>query len=194
MNPFVSVLYKLKKRVFPGNAGRTARSIFGNGETSKCRERLAKYCKGYGVDLGFGGDPVSLSAIRMDMEMPYTKVGDFPVQLGGNAEDLYWFKDAVLDYVFSSHLLEDFEDTEAVLREWLRVLKPGGNLVIFCPDEQRFRNHCKTTGQAYNTAHVHEFFSLAYVKNVLAKIGEVRVIYQQDEVDIYSWDLVVEKL
>jgi len=167
---------------------------FGRGETSKCRSRLAKYCEGYGVDLGFGGDPILLSAIRMDMVQPYTKVGNFPVQLGGKAEDLYWFKDAVLDYVFSSHLLEDFFDTEAVLREWIRVLKPRGKLVIFCPDEQRFRKHCKETGQLYNTAHVHDFFSLEYVKNVLNKIAETKVIYEQDNVDIYSWDLVCERI
>ena len=39
------------------------------------------------------------------------------------AKDLYWFRDGVLDYVYSSHLLEDYVDTEAVLREWLRVLR-----------------------------------------------------------------------
>lgn len=169
-------------------------SSFGFGETTKCRERLAKYCSGYGLDLGFGGDPISLSALRMDMETPYTKVGNFPVQLGGNAEQLYWFKDEVLDYVFSSHLLEDFVDTEAVLREWLRVLKPGGRLILFCPDEQLFRQHCKATGQAYNAAHIHEFFSLAYIKGLLHTIGTARVLYEKNPIDIYSWDLVCEKL
>jgi len=57
-------------------------------------------------------------------------------QFSGKAESLYWFRDGVLDFVYSSHLLEDYPDTEAVLREWLRVLKPLGNLIIFCPDEQ----------------------------------------------------------
>ncbi|WP_051189766.1 methyltransferase domain-containing protein [Daejeonella oryzae] len=169
-------------------------NTFGQSETSKCRNRLAPYCIGYGLDLGFGGDPITSSAIRMDFPLPYTHVGDYPVQLGGQAENLYWFNDNVLDYVYSSHLLEDFQDTEKILREWLRVIKPGGKLIIFCPDEQRFRIHCKETGQPYNTAHVHEFFSLKYVITLLEKIGETKVIYQADNVDIYSWDLVCEKL
>lgn len=186
----IKPLYKLRRKIY----NRVRNRQLGNGETSKCRDRLAKYCEGYGIDLGFGGDPISLSAIRIDLPKPYTKVGPFPVQLGGSAEDLRWFNDSVLDYVYSSHLLEDFYNTEAVLREWLRVLKTGGKLVIFCPDEQRFRKHCHETGQSYNTAHVHENFSLAFVKNILKKINETEVIYEQDNVDIYSWDLVCEKI
>jgi SAM-dependent methyltransferase len=193
MSKIISRLYKLKKKLYHRSSKKHQLNTFCRSETTKCRDRLARYCKGYGLDLGFGGDPISFSAIRMDLIYPYTKVGEFPVQLGGKAEELYWFKDGVLDYVFSSHLLEDFFDTEAVLREWIRVLKPGGRLVIFCPDEQRFRRHCKETGQAYNTAHVHEFFSLEYIKNILSKIRQTKVIYEQDDVDIYSWDLVCEK-
>ena len=109
-------------------------NTFNQSETSKCRNRLAPFCTGYGLDLGFGGDPITNSAIRMDFPQPYTHVGDYPVQLGGKAEELYWFNNSVLDYIYSSHLLEDFIDTEQVLREWLRVIKPGGKLIIFCPD------------------------------------------------------------
>jgi predicted SAM-dependent methyltransferase len=194
MATLISRLYGIKKRLYYKNNSKNGFNTFGRGETSKCRSRLANYCKGSGLDLGFGGDPISLSAIRMDMTQPYTKVGGFPVQLGGKTEDLYWFRDAVLDYIYSSHLLEDFFDTEGVLREWLRVLKPGGRLIIFCPDEQRFRKHCKETGQAYNAAHVHEYFSLNYVKNILEKINETRILYEQDDLDIYSWELVCEKI
>jgi SAM-dependent methyltransferase len=163
-------------------------------ETSKCRDRLAPYCVGYGLDLGFGGDPITPSAIRVDMPTPYAYTGDFGVQLGGKAEDLYWFRDGVLDFIYSSHLLEDYVDTEVVLREWLRVLRPGGRLVIFCPDEQVYRRHCAATGQPYNTCHVHADFSLDKVKGHLERIGGTRVIHEIPLVDIYSWDLVSEKI
>lgn len=162
-------------------------------ETSKCRERLAPYCQGYGADLGFGGDPIASHAIRIDLPSPYTKVGEQSVQLGGDTSQLIWFKDGTLDFIYSSHLLEDFVDTRAVLIEWLRVLKINGRLVLFCPDEQRFRAHCHRTGQPYNPHHVHAHFSLDYVKELLAGIGANRVIYENPDVDIYSWDLVVEK-
>jgi predicted SAM-dependent methyltransferase len=163
-------------------------------ETSKCRARLAPYCQGDGVDLGFGGDPITKSAVRMDKPDQYGTVGSFPAQLRGDAAALRWFRDGVLDYVFSSHVLEDFHDTEGVLREWLRVLRPGGRLVLFCPDEARFRAHCARTGQPYNTNHVHAHFSLGYVKELLARIGGTRLVYENADVDLYSWDLVVEKL
>lgn len=186
--------YRLKKRLLKKSPKKNSLNTFGISETSKCRSRLSPFCTGYGLDLGFGGDPITLSAIRMDFPSPYTNVGNFPVQLGGSADSLHWFNDNQLDFIYSSHLLEDFEDTEKVLREWLRVLKPGGKLITFCPDEQRFRKHCNNTGQPYNYAHVHENFSLAFVKNILNKIDATKVIYEQDNVDIYSWDLVVEKL
>ncbi len=162
-------------------------------ETSKCRARLAPFCTGYGVDLGFGGDPITPGAIRIDLPSPYTNVGSLPVQLGGSATDLRWFNDGVLDYIYSSHLLEDFDDTKSVLIEWLRVLKPGGHLVIFCPDEQLFRQHCSQTGQSYNPNHKHAHFSLDFVKDLLAEIGQTDVVYEAFPVDIYSYDLVVRK-
>lgn len=163
-------------------------------ETSKCRSRLALHCEGYGLDLGFGGDPITPYAIRVDMPTPYTNVGDYPVQLGGDAAQLIWFNDGTLDFVYSSHLLEDFDDTKAALKEWLRVLKPGGKLIIFCPDEQIFRKHCADSGQPYNTNHKHGHFSLRFVKSLLAELGQCDIILESFPEDIYSFDLVVRKL
>jgi predicted SAM-dependent methyltransferase len=163
-------------------------------ETSKCRARLAPYCTGYGVDLGFGGDPIHPSAIRVDNPSPYAATGTYPVQLGGDAAHLDWFRDGVLDYVYSSHLLEDFTDTACVLREWLRVLKPGGHLVIFCPDEPTYRAHCQATGQIYNVHHKHADFTLQKVKDILQGIGGVKFIHEAPMVDIYSWELVAVRI
>jgi predicted SAM-dependent methyltransferase len=163
-------------------------------ETSNCRSRLAKYCQGYGLDIGYGGDAIVPSAITVDLPVPYTNVGSHPLNLGGNAKDLFWFNSNVLDYVFSSHLLEDFEDTEAVLREWLRVLKPEGYLIIFCPDERVYREHCLKTGQSYNYAHKIPDFSLVYVRSILLdKICTIEVIHENPLVDTYSFEIVVRK-
>jgi predicted SAM-dependent methyltransferase len=163
-------------------------------ETSKCRARLAPFCTGHGVDVGCGGDPITEAAIRVDLPQPYAHYTAAPVQLGGDAGNLFWFRDGTLDFVYSSHVLEDFADPVPILREWLRVLKPGGRLVIFCPDEQRFRAHCTRTGQPYNPHHQHAHFSLEYVKGLLRDIGGNRILHENPDVDIYSWDLVVEKL
>jgi hypothetical protein len=162
-------------------------------ETSKCRARLAPYCNGCGVDLGFGGDPITETAIRVDSPRPYAFTGPYTPQLGGDASKLHWFADQVLDYVYSSHLLEDFHDTKAVLVEWLRVLKIGGRIVLFCPDQKAYAAHCAALGIAENPHHAHADFSLRKVQQILSEIGKTREIHSLDLVDIYSWELVAQK-
>ena len=174
--------------------GKNRRRWTGGSETAKCRDRLAHFCQGYGLDLGFGGDPITPHAIRADFAKPYTKVGKYPVQLGGDCSTLAWFTDASLDFVFSSHLLEDFPDPRAVLIDWLRVLKPGGRLILYCPDEQRYRRHCAEYGQHYTDAHQHADFNLAFVARILTDLGGTRLIHFSPAVDGYSWELVAEKI
>jgi SAM-dependent methyltransferase len=161
-------------------------------ETSKCRARLAPYCMGRGLDVGFGGDAIVEHAIRVDLVQPYAKVGRMPLQVAADGARLPC-RDGALDFVYSSHLLEDFPDTAGVLREWLRVLRVGGRLVLYCPDEPAFRRHCAATGQPYNAHHAHAEFSLAYVQRILRGIGGVRVLRAVPLVDGYSWELVVER-
>jgi predicted SAM-dependent methyltransferase len=163
-------------------------------ETSKCRARLAPFCVGYGVDLGAGGDPITESAVRIDLPQPYARTGIHPVQLGGDATRLYWFADGVLDYVYSSHLLEDFHDTKSVLIEWLRVLRRGGRLIIFCPDQKVYEAYCASRGLEPNPHHAHKDFSLQKVQDILRQISGTREIHSCDLVDFYSWELVVEKV
>lgn len=55
----------------------------------------------------------------------------------GNAKDLSRFEDGTFDQVYASHVLEHFSyngDLEVVLKEWFRVLKPGGTLFVSVPD------------------------------------------------------------
>ena len=55
---------------------------------------------------------------------------------GTDARDLSAHIDCSVDEVRASHLLEHFPATEtmAILKEWVRVLKPGGTLRISVPD------------------------------------------------------------
>ena len=132
--------------------------------------------------------------MTVDLPTPLGNVGNHPLNLGGDARSLYWFNSNVMDYVFSSHLLEDFEDTESVLREWIRVLKVGGYLILFCPDEQAYREHCRRTGQDYNLAHKISNFSLAYVKKILLEqFPYMEIVHENSLVDAYSFELVARK-
>lgn len=55
----------------------------------------------------------------------------------------------------SSHVLEDFRDWLPVLKEWDRVLKIGGFIMIAVPDHERFRE-AVARGQGDNLGHKHE--------------------------------------
>lgn len=59
------------------------------------------------------------------------------------------YADGCLDYVFSSHTLEHIPNTQQVLKEWLRIIKPCGYIIIVMPD-RRLHLHdptCKRLGE-----------------------------------------------
>lgn len=89
-----------------------------------------------------------------------------PPQWRGSAFDLP-FKNNTVDTVYSSHLLEDVADWRPVLTEWVRVLKPGGHLVIMLPDKQLFLEACRR-GQPPNDAHRHE----SYPGEITARLAQ----------------------
>lgn len=162
-------------------------------ETSKCRASLSQFCKGDGMDIGYGGDPIVPHAICMDLPQGYAHYKDHFQHLHGDARDLRWFRSESLDWIYSSHVLEDFEDSKTVLDEWLRVVKPGGNLVLYLPDEQTYRAHCQSQGKPPNIYHVHEDFSLETVKRCLTDRADVEIIHERFPVGVYSFELVLRK-
>jgi hypothetical protein len=168
-------------------------------ETAASRDILAPYCsERWGCDLGFGGDPVVEHAITFDMPRPYTSVGGSRQILKGDCRDLSCFQSGSMDWLYSSHLLEDFSYTElreVILPEWRRVLRPGGLLVTNCPDQQRFLSHCARTGQPGNNAHLEQDFSLeTFERYVLCHTGPWQTILREPEHGAYSWLLVVRKM
>jgi len=73
-------------------------------------------------------------------------------------------------------------------------LKPGGKLILFCPDEKEYRKYCDQTGHPYNEFHRQPDFSIVFVKNIFRCIGNVRIIHEVGLIDVYSWELVCEKI
>jgi predicted SAM-dependent methyltransferase len=69
----------------------------------------------------------------------------------GNARDLSRFADGTFAQLYASHVLEHFDYKDAiaaVLREWHRVLKPGGILCVSVPDMERLCHLYLTPGLA----------------------------------------------
>ena len=164
-------------------------------ETSKHRDKILKYCTGDGCDIGFGGDPITDAAVRIDLPSPYASTGKAPVQLGGDCRNLKWFRDDVLDYVYSSHVLEDFpeEETAQVMREWSRLLKKGGKLILLLPDQQRYLAHCRRENQPINPHHAIDHFSAKYICEVASRMPELSLVECNDDLGDYSFFAVFEK-
>lgn len=132
-------------------------------ETHFCRHLTTKYCVGNGIDIGSGGDPVVPTAVQI--ELPKERFDAYghahEVTVEPQFRSITWFKnlpfkDGVLDYLYSSHLLEDYEEREEILNEWARVLKPGGYLVVLVPDKEMF-NKAVANGQNANSNHKREW-------------------------------------
>jgi SAM-dependent methyltransferase len=130
-------------------------------ETDKYKHLTQKYCRGNGLDIGSGGWPVVPWAIQADLpqdEFAVYNQRDRPDSIHLAIDFKYLpFKDNTLDFVYSSHLIEDFtlEQWRGFLPEWVRVLKPGGYLVILIPDKVLW-NEAIAKGQTPNCAHKHE--------------------------------------
>jgi predicted SAM-dependent methyltransferase len=164
-------------------------------ETSKHRDWFLPYTQGHGMDVGFGGDALTTNCITFDMPQPYTSVGTSAQHLGGDARKIP-LKNDTLDWLYNSHLIEDFTygDQIPMVQEWLRVLKPGGKLLILAPDQQRFLAHCAATGQSINDNHKEADYSRKTFKKRVLKTGNIRarVAAEEDFTD-YSWGIVLEK-
>ena len=112
-------------------------------ETSKANLRRyqnpafsSRYFVGNGIDIGGGLDclaahipqfPQIISVRNWDLE-------------DGDAQYLHGLSDDSFDFVYSSHCLEHMQNPVVALENWLRVLKPGGYLIVSIPDEDMYEH------------------------------------------------------
>jgi predicted SAM-dependent methyltransferase len=156
------------------------------GETDLCRGRLLKYCAGQGVDLGCGNVKIKPDAIGIDLYHPNADMHE-------DVRDLSCYPKGHFDYVYSSHMLEELENTEATLREWLRILKPGGYLVLYQADRDLYY---PLGDPRCNSNHKHHF-KWGELWAILEKIGNTELVqhavYSEEPYKEWSFELVVRK-
>lgn len=115
------------------------------GETNKAKERrirgkfFERFCAGKGLDIGYGGDLLSENCQGWDIEH-------------GDAQTLKGLKDSEFDFVYSSHTLEHVDDASVTLKNWWRVIKPGGYLILYLPHRDLYERK-KTLPSRWNETH-----------------------------------------
>ncbi|NCQ17486.1 MAG: class I SAM-dependent methyltransferase [Ignavibacteria bacterium] len=118
-------------------------------ETSKAlarRERekfFEKFCMGRGLDIGFGGDLIVPNAQGFDFEH-------------GDAQFLNNLLDGTYDFVYSSHTLEHLDDAALALKNWFRILKKDGYLILYIPHRDLYEKK-QTLPSRFNDDHKHFF-------------------------------------
>lgn len=118
-------------------------------ETAKAYSRRVKegffhnYCFGEGLDIGYGGDLLSDNCMGWDFE-------------NGDAQYLKGLDDSQFDFVYSSHTLEHMQEPDVALKNWWRVLKPGGFLILYLPHRDLYEKK-NTLPSRWNYDHKHFF-------------------------------------
>ena len=100
---------------------------------------MEPFCRGLGLDIGCGTNRLSPTVLSIDNypHLDADLIWDCWKPEGtGYVFNPYPFRDCVFDFVFASHLLEDFPRQQIfqVFNEWMRLVKVGGHLIILVPD------------------------------------------------------------
>ena len=148
-------------------------------ETSKAVMRrlhdarfATRYFVGNGIDIGAGPDPFEQYAEQFPL-MESCRAWDLK---DGDAQLLAGVPDNALDFAHSSHCLEHMRDPREALKNWLRVVRPGGHLVVLVPDEDLYEQGVFPS--TFNPDHMWTFTMhkakswSAKSINVLALLGE----------------------
>jgi predicted SAM-dependent methyltransferase len=84
-----------------------------------------------GVDVGCGTARIDDKIVSIDKQPDWRYAH---AQFIWNCKDLELFNNNSLDFIFSSHCLEDFDNIPEVFYNWWKKLKVGGYMLLLLPD------------------------------------------------------------
>jgi len=166
-------LKKWVHTLYPGVFGEPKELIKHFVDTDQEGKLVRKFIKGKKiVDLGCGYKKTVENSIGVDRipkgeEVPnlyQNSVAD----VVANVEDPLPFKDNSIDTIVARHILEHCIDVISTLKNWVKILKPGGRLIIAVPDES------SEITINLNPEHVHVFTPKS-MKTLLDTLGLKKV-------------------
>ena len=129
-----------------------AKNSQGN-EIGKIKYEIVEYTRGKVLNLGAGPFKSFPHWIDIDDKSEYSRLPWKP-NLSMDCTDLSLIASKSCDAVVSSHLLEHLDNPESALKEWWRVIRVDGYLVLYLPHKLFYPN----MGQpGSNPDHKHDF-------------------------------------
>lgn len=119
-----------------------------DGETSKAAPRrmhenfYVRYINGKaGIDIGCADDPIDARFDHWDFSLG-----------SGDATHMQGVPDGKYETVYASHILEHLHHPITALRNWWRILKPGGHLIVCVPHRDLYEQS-KRLPSRWNSDH-----------------------------------------
>lgn len=148
-------------------------------ETAKANRRrdyegfYHKYCHGKGLDIGYRGsmqdaDPIH-NAYGIEFDTP-----------GYDGKNLPFLNESQ-DFVYNSHCLEHISDYKQVIKEWFRVIKTNGFLIITVPHQFLYEKKLNLPSR-YNEDHKRFYTPASLLKEVEESLepNTYRIEYLKD--------------
>jgi SAM-dependent methyltransferase len=162
-------------------------------ESKKIVWEIAPYLRGQGIDVGAGSFKILPHAISVDNGCDNVMFGipfkaDVSVK---SADTMPIFGTQSLDWVYSSHLLEHLDDPEKALKEWWRVLKVKGLLILYLPHEDLYPKVGEPGANPDHKCNLNEQKVIDWMLNV-GKWDLIRC-EQRNENEEYSFLMIFKK-
>jgi len=166
-------------------------------ESRKIVWEVAPYLRGRGLDVGAGIFKILPHAISVDnLDHAHNFGQQYKPDIVADASKLDMFASQSMDFVFSSHTLEHIVDHKAALKEWWRVIKHGGKLVLYLPHKDFYPNMGE---DGANPTHVHDFLPVDIIETmeeICGKENQFDLIQRQERNNDneYSMLLIFKKI
>lgn len=146
-------------------------------EAFKIAPLVVRYLQGRCLDIGSGPGTVWPQVIGIDLGHDHGRPVTDMMMDGTN---LCTFADASVDGIFSSHFLNCIDRSKIpdTLKEWSRVLKPDGHLVLYLPNAET------SPGVGDDEAHPAHKWDI--------RIGDIELILKAEILDskAHGWELI----
>ena len=143
-----------------------------------------RYFVGNGIDVGGKPDPLGQYA-GIFARMASCRTWDLE---DGDAQFMAGVPDNHFDFLHASHCLEHMVDVRQALRNWIRIVKSGGFLILTVPDEDLYE--LQNWPSRFNPDHKWTFTMMKQQSwspvsiNVLGLLGDFAAQVQVEKVEL----------